>query len=95
MAESASCVPQRILSCLHSLDLLLNQSEPVVCSYTKADVSGSGSKASREGLVKSICNILGIYILDKIFERPLDLSVFPQKKTHTVTGVAMAFVKGQ
>lgn len=97
LPESTRYVPQRILSCLHSLDQLLNQSEPVVCSYIKADIPGSGSNSSREDLVQCICNILGIYMLDKTSDRPLESHVYvcSQKKTYVMTDVTMSIIKVQ
>ena len=51
--------PQRITSCLQSLDFFMTQSKPVVCSYVTAERKTSGSGKSNQGLVAAICNIIG------------------------------------
>ena len=54
--------PQRILSCLNSLDSFLQQPEAVVCSYVTADKSTTGSGKSAKDLVSAVSNILGMNI---------------------------------
>ena len=54
--------PQRILSCLNSLDSFLQQPEAVVCSYVTADKSSKGSGKSAKDLVSAVSNILGMNI---------------------------------
>ena len=54
--------PQRILSCLNSLDTFLQQPEAVVCSYVTAEKSSAGTAKSAKDLVSAVCNILGMII---------------------------------
>ena len=51
--------PQRILSCLNSLDSFLQQPEPVVCSYVTAEKSSAEAGRSGKDLVSAVSNILG------------------------------------
>ena len=54
-------LPQRITSCLETLDLFLNQSAPVVSSYVPAEkVQSSSHKSSdKPDLILSVCHVLG------------------------------------
>lgn len=54
-------LPQRITSCLMTLDTFLNQSEPVVSSFVPADKETNNSSAgeNKPDLVLAICHILG------------------------------------
>ena len=54
-------LPQRITSCLDTLDLFLNQSESVVSSFVPADkiVSSSHKASDKPDLVLSVCHVLG------------------------------------
>ena len=54
-------LPQRITSCLDTLDLFLNQSKPVVSSFVPADkiVSSSHKASDKPDLVLSVCHVLG------------------------------------
>ncbi|XP_060583977.1 fatty acid synthase-like [Ruditapes philippinarum] len=55
-------LPQRITSCLMTLDLFLNQLEPVVSSFVPADKQTDSNNASdnKIDLVLAVCHILGI-----------------------------------
>ena len=53
-------IPQRLTSCLKSLDVFLNQSETIVTSYVIADVEVT--KVTGENIVDTVCNILGMFI---------------------------------
>ncbi|XP_053377609.1 fatty acid synthase-like [Mercenaria mercenaria] len=55
-------LPQRLMSCLKTLDLFLKQSEPIVTSFVPSDKSTSSSIAGeiRLDLVHAVCHILGI-----------------------------------
>lgn len=52
-------LPQRISSCLATLDQFLCQSEPVVSSYVPAEKQSSDSSAEKLDLVHAVCHILG------------------------------------
>ena len=54
-------LPQRITSCLDTLDHFLNQPQPVVSSFVPAEkVTSSSHKASdKPDLVLSVCHVLG------------------------------------
>jgi fatty acid synthase len=54
-------LPQRITSCLMTLDMFLNQLEPVVSSFVPADKQIDSNNASdyEIDLVLAICHILG------------------------------------
>ena len=59
--EIAGTLPQRIYSCLATLDQFLNQSYPVMSSFTPAErvkkvADGAGQG---QGLVSAVANILG------------------------------------
>ncbi|KAL4239386.1 hypothetical protein ACF0H5_000203 [Mactra antiquata] len=55
-------LPQRITSCLMTLDLFLNQSNPVVSSFVPAEKQSNknNSGESKMDLVLAVCHILGI-----------------------------------
>ena len=54
-------LPQRITSCLDTLDLFLNQPEPVVSSFVPAEkiASSSHKTSDKPDLVLSVCHVLG------------------------------------
>ncbi|XP_048759235.2 fatty acid synthase-like [Ostrea edulis] len=54
-------LPQRMMSCLSTLDQFLNRSEPVLSSFVQAE-SKTETKSSGSGhdLVQAVCNILGV-----------------------------------
>jgi len=58
-------LPQRILSCLSTLDIFLNQRNPVVSSFVLAETTrGKKEKAgSGVSLRDSVAHILGTYLL--------------------------------
>ena len=54
-------LPQRITSCLNTLDQFLNQSEPVVSSFVLAERrKNTTDQNSTASLVDAIANILGM-----------------------------------
>jgi len=55
-------LPQRMTSCLASLDTFLNQPHPVMSSFVLAEkkTKSSGDQGDRPDLVQSIANILGV-----------------------------------
>ncbi|XP_060080138.1 fatty acid synthase-like [Ylistrum balloti] len=55
-------LPQRIASCLCTLDNFLNQPHPVMSSFVLAEKVNQRSKgeSSKKNLVDAICNILGV-----------------------------------
>ena len=57
--------PQSIASCLNTLDIFLNQSEPVVSSLIPPEKAETSADEDGESTVKSICSIIGkdLYIL--------------------------------
>ena len=54
-------LPQRITSCLASLDQFLNLSQPVVSSLVLAEKQskGKGDASNRASLINSVAHILG------------------------------------
>lgn len=68
-------LPQRMMSCLSTLDKFLNRPEPVLSSFVLAE-SKTDSKSGGNGqnLVQAVCNILGvnylkIRVLQRVFEQ--------------------------
>lgn len=53
-------LPQRINSCLSTLDKFLNHSASVVCSFVMAEKQGPRSDGKKVNLVEAIANVLGI-----------------------------------
>ncbi|KAL3877568.1 hypothetical protein ACJMK2_035265 [Sinanodonta woodiana] len=55
-------LPQRMTSCLSTMDIFLNNAEPVVSSFVAAEKSkGHRSQSKDKGdIVQSVCHILGI-----------------------------------
>ncbi|KAK3090166.1 hypothetical protein FSP39_009679 [Pinctada imbricata] len=54
-------LPQRMSSCLTTLDIFLNQPNPVVSSFIPAEMKTKHEQAgSRDNIVDAVCNILGI-----------------------------------
>ncbi|XP_069122700.1 fatty acid synthase-like [Argopecten irradians] len=55
-------LPQRMSSCLSTLDIFLNQPLPVMSSFVLAEKANQRSKGqnSKKNLVDAICNILGV-----------------------------------
>lgn len=53
-------IPQRINSCLASLDRFLSQSYSVVCSFVMAEKLGPKTGGKKQNLVEAIANVLGI-----------------------------------
>ena len=53
-------LPQRMMSCLSTLDRFLNRPEPVLSSFVQAE-SKTERKSGGKGqdLVQAVCNILG------------------------------------
>lgn len=51
-------LPQRMASCLSTLDQFLNQSHPVVSSFVPAEKE-TRKETTKHDLVASVCNILG------------------------------------
>lgn len=70
-------LPQRMMSCLSTLDKFLNRPEPVLSSFVLAESKTEGkSGGNGQNLVQAICNILGvnylkIRVLQKGFEQVL------------------------
>lgn len=52
--------PQRIPSCLSTLDKFLNTEFPVCASMVKADKRTNASSGGKADLLKTVCNILGV-----------------------------------
>ena len=52
-------LPQRIGSCLATLDQFLCQAEPVVSSYVPAEKQSAAGGADKLDLVHAVCHILG------------------------------------
>ena len=61
-------LPQRISSCLASLDTFLTQKHPVMSSFVLAEkkTKASGDQSDKPDLVQSIANILGKKLLNCI-----------------------------
>ena len=56
-------IPQRLLSCLQSLDDLLHQNIPVVSSFVHAEKVQTERRKTTDTLMQTICKIMGkIYI---------------------------------
>ena len=55
-------IPQRLTSCLKSLDLFLNQPEAIVTSYVIADLGVT--KVTGADIVDTVCNILGTLLFN-------------------------------
>ncbi|XP_014669584.1 PREDICTED: fatty acid synthase-like [Priapulus caudatus] len=56
-------LPQRITSCMQTMDVLLNQPFPVVSSFVLAEKRGSGgasTQGSQVDLIHAVANILGV-----------------------------------
>jgi hypothetical protein len=69
-------LPQRITSCLATLDVFLNQPHPVMSSYVPAEKSSGKKDASSSGklsLVEAVAHILGktLVIVTTFLVRPL------------------------
>lgn len=54
-------LPQRISSCLATLDHFLCQSEPVVSSFVPAEKKSDSAGGDKVDLVHAVCHILGKY----------------------------------
>ncbi|XP_014667633.1 PREDICTED: fatty acid synthase-like [Priapulus caudatus] len=55
--------PQRITSCMQTMDVLLNQPFPVVSSFVLAEKHGSGGASTQDSqvdLIHAVANILGV-----------------------------------
>ena len=52
-------VPQRLLSCLQSLDALLTQKEPVVSSFVPAEKESNADRKTSDSLMQTICKVMG------------------------------------
>ena len=52
-------MPQRILSCLESLDFLLHQKIPVVSSFVPAEKEQTEIRKTTDNLMQTICKIMG------------------------------------
>lgn len=59
-------VPQRIQSCLNTIDVLLQQPHPVLTSYVVQDKCANMESANQVSLPQTIANILGIKKLESI-----------------------------
>lgn len=61
MTVVGGTLPQRITSCLATLDRFLNQSHPVMSSYVPAEkITGKKDKSSdKQSLVEAVAHILG------------------------------------
>lgn len=55
-------LPQRLASCFKSLDIFLNQPEPIVTCYVTAELSNV-SKLAGVNLVDTVCKIIGMRLL--------------------------------
>jgi len=54
-------IPQKIASCMESLDMFLNQRHPVVSSVVVAEKRKSqADEGSGHGIVEAVANILGM-----------------------------------
>ncbi|XP_044747246.1 fatty acid synthase-like [Coccinella septempunctata] len=58
--ELAGTLPQRISSCLNTLDVFLEQSNPIVSSLVLADNQASVNAKNKVDLIDTIANILGL-----------------------------------
>ena len=58
-------LPQRILSCLATMDQFLNQPHPVVSSFVLAEKKIKSKDSGKADLVASVANILGRYAYTK------------------------------
>ena len=65
-------LPQRITSCFQSLDILMNQSEPVVSSFVPVE-KNLGSQSSGQSVVETVCKILGTSGITKTYLYNFDL----------------------
>lgn len=52
-------MPQRLLSCLESLDVLLHQNTPVVSSFVPAEKEQTERLKTTDNLMQTICKIMG------------------------------------
>lgn len=64
--EIGGTMPQRIGSCLETMDVFLQQPHPVLASMCVADQRKSQETANKVGIVQAIANILGIKKLESI-----------------------------
>lgn len=83
-------LPQRMMSCLSTLDQFLNRSEPVLSSFVQAE-SKTETKSSGSGhdLVQAVCNILGMYdcslCISTVEHSLSDREVVSSSPTHATT----------
>lgn len=64
--EIGGTLPQRILSCLETMDAFLQQPHPILSSCVLADKRKGAENANKVSVVETIANILGIKKLDSV-----------------------------
>ncbi|KOC60060.1 Fatty acid synthase [Habropoda laboriosa] len=64
--EIGGTLPQRIQSCLETMDIFLQQPHPVLLSCVMADKHRSGESASKVSAVQAVANILGVKKLESV-----------------------------
>ena len=65
-SEVGGTKPQRLVSCLQSFDLFLQQPEPVLASMLLADKRGNAAGSSGVTLIQAVANILGKWKMMKM-----------------------------
>ncbi|OAD52584.1 Fatty acid synthase [Eufriesea mexicana] len=64
--EIGGTSPQRIHSCLETMDIFLQQPHPVLSTYVLADKRKGAENANKMSIIQAVANILGIKKLDSI-----------------------------